>query len=127
MDTNARRYMRQFIPAMIAYSIVLVAAMWLLDRLGDGSLWRIPVAVLPMIPIGFALRAYLIFLNGADELQRRIQLNGVAFAAGATGMVTLTYGFLENAGFPTLSWIWIFPMIIAFWGIGSALAERRYK
>ncbi len=30
MDTNARRYMRQFIPAMIAYSIVLVAAMWLL-------------------------------------------------------------------------------------------------
>ncbi len=80
-----------------------------------------------MIPIGFALRAYLIFLNGADELQRRIQLNGVAFAAGATGMVTLTYGFLENAGFPTLSWIWIFPMIIAFWGIGSAVAERRYK
>ncbi|MBP7961687.1 MAG: hypothetical protein KBG20_12850 [Caldilineaceae bacterium] len=127
MDTNTRRYMRQFIPAMIAYSIVLVAAMWLLDRLGDGSLWRIPVAVLPMIPIGFALRAYLIFLNGADELQRRIQLNGFAFAAGATGMVTLTYGFLENAGFPMLSWVWIFPMIIAFWGIGSAFAERRYK
>ena len=127
MDTNARRYMRQFIPAMIAYSIVLVAAMWMLDRLADGSLWRIPVAVLPMIPIGFALRAYLIFLNGADELQRRIQLNGFAFAAGATGMVTLTYGFLENAGFPMISWVWIFPMIIAFWGIGSAVAERRYK
>ncbi len=127
MDTNTRRYIRTFVPAMIAYSIVLVAAMWMLDRLADGSLWRIPVAVLPMIPVGFALRAYLIFLNGADELQRRIQLNGVAFAAGATGMVTLTYGFLENAGFPMLSWVWIFPMIIAFWGIGSLVAERRYK
>lgn len=127
MDANSRRYLRQFIPAMIAYSIVLVAAITLLGRLSDASLWRIPVAVLPMIPIGFALRAYLIFLNGADELQRRIQLNGFAFAAGATGMVTLTYGFLENAGFPMISWVWIFPMIIAFWGIGSTIAERRYK
>ena len=127
MNTNARRYIRQFLPAMIAYSIVLPPTIWLLGRMSDSSLWRIPVAVLPMIPIGFALRAYLIYLNSMDELQRRIQMNGVAFAAGATGMVTLTYGFLENAGFPTLSWIWIFPMIIAFWGIGSAVAERRYK
>lgn len=105
LDAHARRYVRQFIPAMIAYVIVLMAAVWALNQLPEASLWRIPVAVLPVIPIGFALRAYLIYLNGMDELQRRIQMNGVAFGAGATGMVTMTYGFLENAGFPTLSWI----------------------
>lgn len=84
----------------------------------------------PIVPILFGLRTLSSSLNQMDELQRRIQLNAIAFAAGTTGMITVTYGFLENAGFPHLllfSWIWIFPMLIAIWGINLPIIGWRYR
>ncbi|MBV7336826.1 cytochrome P450 [Chloroflexi bacterium TSY] len=111
---------------VIAYPIVLFTSITLLKQYPDAA-WRPIVAVAPVIPILFGLRAFLRALNQMDELQRRIQLNAIAFAAGATGMVTVTYGFLENAGFPQLSWIWIFPMLIALWGISLPIVGRRYR
>jgi hypothetical protein len=89
--------------------------------------FRAPVALLPVIPAIFALVAYLRFLSRMDELGRRIQLEALAFSSGVTGFVTFTYGFLEeNAGFSHLSYIWVFPLMIAMWGIGGAIASRRY-
>ena len=61
-----------------------------------------------------------------DELQRRIQLNASGFAAGATAIIALTYGFLENAGFPLISWIWIFPIMVGLWGLALPVASRKY-
>jgi hypothetical protein len=61
------------------------------------------------------------------ELGRRIQLEALAVGFGAAGMLTLAYGFLENAGFPQLSYIWVFPTMIALWGIGGAIASYRYR
>ena len=88
---------------------------------------RALVALVPMIPLGFALRAYLRFLGRMDELARRIQLDALGFAFGAAGMLTLSYGFLEGAGLPRLSYVWVFPLMIALWGIGAAVANRRYR
>jgi hypothetical protein len=76
------------------------------------------MALIPLIPAGFALVAYLRFLRRMDELGRRIQLEALAFGFGAARMLTLAYGFLENSGFPQLSYIWVFPTMIALWGIG---------
>ena len=42
-------------------------------------------------------------------------------------LIPFAYGFLENAGFPQLSYIWVFPVMIALWGIGGAIALRRYR
>ena len=83
--------------------------------------------LIPLIRSAFALRAYLRFLGRMDELGRRIQLEALAFGFGAAGMLTFAYGFLENAGFPQLSYIWVFPLMIALWGIGGAIATRRYQ
>jgi len=54
-------------------------------------------------------------------------LEALGFGFGAAGMLTLAYGFLENAGFPQLSYIWVFPTMIALWGIGGAIALNRYR
>jgi hypothetical protein len=126
MNQAGKRYMIEFGTSMIAYTVVLMASIWVLNRTPDGP-WRIVLAVLPVVPMLFALIAFLRFLSRMDELQQRIQLQAIGFAAGATGMITITVGFLENAGLPQPSWIWVFPMLIALWGFGVAFASRRYE
>lgn len=126
MEKAHRAYLVEFGTSMVAYTLVLLTSVWLLNRYPDTS-WRYVLAVAPMVPVLFALRAFLRQLNRIDELQRRIQLNAIAFAAGAAGILTFTYGFLEGIGFPPLPTIWIFPMIIALWGIGLVFAQRQYR
>ena len=126
MNKAARTYMIEFIASMVAYSLVLPVSIWALGQT-DLTALQVVIAVLPVVPLLFGLRAFLRFLGRMDELQQRIQLQAIGFAAGATGMITITVGFLENAGVPQPSWIWVFPMMIAFWGIGIAFAGRRYE
>ena len=118
-------YTREFGIAMLAYVVSLPISLALLDKV-DQPLKTV-VALIPLIPAAFALIAYLRFLGRMDELGRRIQLEALAFALGAAGMLTLAYGFLENVGFPQLSYIWVFPVMIALWGIGGAIASYRYR
>ena len=42
-------------------------------------------------------------------------------------MLTFAYGFLENAGLPKLSYVYVLPLMITLWGIGGAIATRRYR
>lgn len=126
MNNVIKRYLREFGLSMTLYVIVIIGSASLLNRIGDSS-WRIPIALAPVLPIVLMLGAFLRYLSGIDELQQRIQLMAIAFAAGAVGLLTFSYGFLENIGFPHLSLVWIFPAIIAFWGIGAACFSRRYQ
>ena len=127
MSTQAvRTYVRDFSIAMTLYAVVLIGTVLLLPRL-DGSPLRYLLVLLPVLPVLFGMRALLRYVEQMDELQRRIQLAGVAFAAAMVGMLTFAYGFLELAGFPHLSWIWVLPLTIVLWGIGTALAGRRYQ
>jgi hypothetical protein len=121
----ARAYTREFGIAMAAYVIVVLVSIKLVGGL-DQPLKTL-VALTPVVPAALALIAYLRFLSRMDELGRRIQLEALAFGFGAAGMLTFAYGFLENAGFPQLSYIWVFPLMIALWGIGGAIASYRYR
>jgi hypothetical protein len=80
-----------------------------------------------MIPMFFVLRVFLWYLRQIDELHRRIQLEGLAFAFAATALTTFSYGFLQTVGFPDLSWFIVWPVMSLFWGIGHSLATRRYR
>jgi hypothetical protein len=126
MKTVTRTYVRQFVIAMVAYTILLIASIWLIGRM-EATIWRIPIALLPVIPASFALQAFIRYLNGIDEFMQKIQLNAIAVAAGATGMLTFAYGLMENVGLPPLSWTWIFPLLIMIWGIALFVFERRYR
>jgi hypothetical protein len=121
----ARAYTRELGLAMAAYVIVVLASVRLVGGLEQPI--KTLVALAPLVPAALALVAYLRFLSRMDELGRRIQLEALAFGFGAAGMLTFAYGFLENAGFPQLSYIWVFPLMIALWGIGGAIASYRYR
>lgn len=125
MEKVVRQYLVQFSLAMAAYMVVLFGSIFIIQA-NPESPWRVPLAVAPVIPVLFALFAFIQFLRGTDELQRQIHFEAIAFAAGATGILTFTYGFLENVGFPHLSPIFVMPLMIALWGIGAAFTSRRY-
>ena len=52
---------------------------------------------------------------------------GVAFGAALTGLITFSYGFLENISFPKFPTFFVFPMLIAIWGISLGYFGRRYR
>lgn len=60
------------------------------------------VAALPLLIAAGALWFWLRYLREADELQRRIYLNAVAFGFGVTLFWILSYGALVEAGAPKL-------------------------
>ena len=123
--TASRTYTRELLVAMAAYAAAVFVTVKLTPDVDP--VLRVPFVLIPLIPSAFALRAYLRFLGRMDELGRRIQLEALAIGFGAAGMLTFAYGFLENAGFPQLSYIWVFPVMIFLWGIGGAIATRRYQ
>ena len=121
-----KRYAIEFSAAMVCYVIVLVGSIRLLGTYGETA-WRYPLALSPILPALGALIAFVRFFRALDELEQRMQLEGFAFAFGASALVTFSYGFLEGAGFPHLNWTFVWPVMAMFWGIGNVLARRRYR
>ncbi len=111
---------------MAAYVVVLLGSELLLKGGGSAG-WRYPVALLPVLPLGLAMAAYIRFLQRSDELQRRIQLDALAYSFGASALITISYGFLEQVGLPHVSWVFVAPLMILLWGAGNVLASRRYS
>jgi hypothetical protein len=126
MNQAAKKYARDFTVTMIAYAIFIIFSRLLLNNIGD-SPWRFLIALLPVIPVIFLILAFMRYLAGFDELQQRIQLQAIGFAAGTTSLLTFAYGFLELVGFPQFSTFFIFPMMVMLWGLGLAYFSRRYQ
>jgi hypothetical protein len=86
------------------------------------------IALAPLLPALLMLRAYVVFLNGIDEFQRRIQTDAILISAAVVGFGSFAYGFLEEwAGFPHLPLIWVFPALIGLWGLAACIVRLRYK
>lgn len=126
MSQAGRQYNRRFFIAMMGYVIAILVSQSLLNTM-TGDVARYLVSIIPMFPVGYGLFAYLSFLRQLDELQRRIQLDGLGFSVAITGLITFTLGLLETAGLPMIGMVWVFPMLIGFWGLGTFIANRRYN
>jgi hypothetical protein len=56
-----------------------------------------------------------------DEFVRMRSLESLAVAAAITAGLSLTYGFLESAGFPKLSMFWVWGVMGLVWGAHACL------
>ncbi len=126
MDANGKRYLKEFGSSMAAYSIMVPASVWLL-RGHQHTPLGYAIAFLPIVPSALALCAFMRMFRGLDELQRRIQLEAVAFSFLATSLITLTWAFQQNAGLPRFDVSWVAPLLILLWGLGLGIAKRRYE
>ena len=120
-----RKYLLEFGCALLGYLIITHFSILFLKGNPDSS-WRIPIALTPIIPLVFALIAVLRGIRRMDEMQSRINFEAVTFAFCTAILVSISYGFLENVGFPSVNWIWGGVGMIALWGIGLMFARRRY-
>ena len=120
-----RQYRNELLLAILAYAAVLVPTIIIVDANEDAA-WRYPVALLPMIPLGFALVVWVRFFRRMDELQQRLEVEALAFAFGGTALITFAYGFLQDAGFPDLNWFYVWPLMGMLWIVGGLIAKRRW-
>ena len=122
----SKQYAVEFGSAMLGYSVAVVVSISLIRQFPNSD-WRYILALLPVLPAMLAMWAFVRALGRMDELQRRIQFDAIVFAAGATGMLTFGYGWLENVGLPHLPLLWVLPMMVALWGVSVAVNSRKYR
>ena len=126
MTKTKKRYLGRFILSIVVYVVMLAVAVWLLPQF-EQLLPRLLIMLLPVAPTVAALLFFVKALAQFDEFQRRVQFEAVAFSFGATAVLTFGYGFLEIAGLPSISWLYIMPFMVVMWGLGQAIAMRRYQ
>ena len=123
--TAGRRYLLRWGAAMVAYLVLLPAAIAVPNSFPDAP-WRYAVVLLPVVPMAWLAVAALLFLREADELQHRLHLEALGFAFATGSLVTFSYGLLQLAGLPTISWLWVWPVYGLMWIMGVAVSSLRY-
>jgi len=121
-----RRYILEFGLSMAVYAVVLCASIFLFARVN--GVWRIVVALLPIIPVGLVFAAGIRFLLRTDELERQIMVISLAMAGGATALLSVTYGFLEVFRFLPAPSAWLtWTTFMLAWLIASFFVRRRFR
>lgn len=125
-----RRYLREFLPAMIGYVVAVFLSVWLLKRV-DAPALRALIALLPVPAIAMAMRAIVRRIRDADELQRRIELEAVSISAALVSLGYLAAGFLQRARIidvpSSAAMIWVFPLVCLTFGVAKIALSRRYS
>ncbi len=122
-----KRYYKEFFISMTFYVILLIASITFIENFSLPQTIKIIVVLIPVIPIIFVIIAIMRALQDSDELQQKVQLNAITFSAITTGLITFSYGFLENIGFPSFPTIWILPIMFFLWGISLGYFWRKYQ
>ncbi len=110
-----RKYIYELSGALALYMLVLFGGIYLAKPMAPGAL-RTLLLVAPTIPVMLAVWAIARHFRRMDEFLRLRSLESIAIAAAVTAGLSLTYGFLESAGFPKLSMFWVWPIMAAVWG-----------
>lgn len=99
----------------------------LYEKVPKGSALAIAAALLPLAPAALFAWSTLRLARQADELQRRIAQEGLAFGFVVALFAALAASALEAAGLPRLNWIWMAAVLVVGCVAGIRLANRRYK
>lgn len=122
-------YLRESVPAIVGYVIAVMVSIALLKEL-DATPLRAAVALLPIVPIAFMLRATARYIRGLDELQRRIELEAVALGSVAVALAYLTGGLLQGAKVIQVSgataMLWVLPALSLAYGMAKRVVARHY-
>lgn len=90
---------------------------------------RLTLAFLPAPVFALFLWRFIQALRGADELERRIQLEGLAIAFPLGVLLLTTLGLVQRAvelNFQDWSYNHVWPYFVLFYLLGVAIARKRY-
>jgi hypothetical protein len=117
---GSRKYRLELGGAMVLYLAVLFVALSV-GKSMEAGLLRTLVVCAPVVPVLLAVWVIARHFKRMDEFVRLRSLESLAVAAAITAGLSLTYGFLESAGYPKLSMFWVWPVMGAVWGLHSAV------
>jgi hypothetical protein len=127
VNTDAKQTRLRFLIWMGIYAVTIFAGGYFLPKPPRLDTTHVVGALIPMIPLVFAGLASLSFTRSMDELERRIQVEGLLFAVVLLSITILSVGLLQwIAALPTFSIGWLWPVLCTFYGLGTFIARRRY-
>lgn len=124
-----RRYLREFIPAMVVYVAIMIFV-WPLLRQVEQPWLRGLIAVSPSLPIALLIGAMVRYVLGSDEFMRRLHLEALAISAGVVGFASIAVGFLVAAKVVALDGsmlLLVYPALCLVYGVALAWSKRRYR
>ena len=127
MRAAQRRYVREFLPAMAAYMLLLFVSIALLKHV-DAVPLRVVIVLLPVLPIVFVVRAMVRLVLASDELERRLQLEAISIASLSVGLLSFAAAFLHGAGLLPIDngLMWVLPALFATYGMANWWVRRRF-
>ena len=114
----------------LLWGVVYMAARGLLELQTLGWWARLAIALAPVPMFAWVLWTVSKGVAAMDELQRRIQLEALAFAFPMTLLFVMTLGLLEIAiGLNPDDWSYrhVWPMLFVLYFAGIMRAKRRYE
>jgi cobalamin synthase len=106
--TIMTRYLVEQLFAHVLFFTVYFLSVAILRQLPPGG-ERILISASPVLPAFLMIVVVARHFHRADEYLRQQMLENWALTTAVTFLWTLTYGLLENAGFPRLNLVWICP------------------
>lgn len=128
MRTPQRRYLREFLPAMLAYFVILLAVMPMLKHVHAAPLKALLV-LLPVVPIAFVMRAMLRLLLRSDELEQKLQLEAISIAAMLVTLLSFAAAFLQTVDLLPIDnpLMLVLPAMFGTYGVALAWVKRKYR
>lgn len=112
------------------WGVLYIAARLLLELEGLGWWSRLAIALVPVPAFAWVLWSVSKGIAEMDELQRRIQLEALAFAFPLTLLLLMTLGLIELAvGLNPDDWSYrhVWAMLPLFYFGGIIRAKQRYE
>jgi len=88
---------------------------------------ELPLAILMLLPAGLLIWAFVRHVRRADELERRILFQALAFAFVVEFAVAIGYAFLEGFDVPRPPSILWASLLVMSWAVGLGIFSRRYE
>lgn len=123
-----KRYERQVMLTMVVYMLVLFAVGPLMNRVASVALKAV-LAVLPALPVVYIIALMWRRIRDSDELEQRMHLVALGAAVAVVSATSVVAGFLAGSGVLRMggeALIWVFPLLMASYGIARNRVARRY-
>jgi uncharacterized membrane protein YjjB (DUF3815 family) len=127
MKTKPGAHTLRFWLWMGGYCAAILAGSFLVSAPRRPDAAHLAAAIVPLVPLFFALFDTYRRIRAMDELEQRIHVEGLLLSLLGTVAIVLGVGLLQLiAGIPRFDLFWLWLPICALYALGVLVGNRRY-
>jgi hypothetical protein len=112
----------QWLLPLAAVNLTLLEA----GRAGEARTWRLEWGVFGLVWTVVAIVLFVRLLQRADELERRLHLEGASLGLAVSLLASITYALFETR-LPVLRAQWLAVALLLAWWLGFLVSARSYR